>query len=156
MGFLFPLWRAFVSLTCLYYTTVSFDSSASRYHSAVYNRKRLELLSKLNTSLHPFYLTQLKSLHKTLLRDFRKAVQEGLRTEGYDFGLVVSESTRIAQAGFKSAAQEGKLGETDWDWEESAGMLREDMEGVAQVLRGEEIKKTIVIIEVRATLLYGL
>jgi hypothetical protein len=127
--------------------TGSFDTSASRYHTAVYTRKRIELSSKLNSTLHPYYLTQLKNLHKSILRDFRKSIQEGLRTEGYDFGKVVRENRARSEKEFVEGAKETKLSETEWSEEESETQLKEDMIAIADLLRAEETKKMISIIE---------
>lgn len=129
-------------------TTVSFDTSASRYHSTVYTRKRLELVTKLNSTLHPYYLAQLKSLHKTLLREYRKSIQDGLRTEGYDFGAVVRENMERAEKEFEAGEKECRLELTEWSGEESEGMLKEDMIAIADLLRAEETRKMIMIIEV--------
>lgn len=48
-------------------------------------------------------------------------------------------------------AKEVMLAETDWSWEESLGMLREDVVAIADLLRGEETRKMVALIEVRST-----
>lgn len=104
-------------------------------------------MSKLNSTLHPYYLTQLKNLHKSILRDFRKSIQEGLRIEGYDFGKVVRENRARSEKEFIDGAKETKLSETEWSEEESQTQLKEDMIAIADLLRAEETKKMITIIE---------
>lgn len=42
----------------------SFDKNASRYHKDVYEKKRKDMLEKLNTQLNVFFVGQLKNLHK--------------------------------------------------------------------------------------------
>lgn len=128
----------------------SFDTAASRYHSGVYTRKRLELLSKLNASLSPYYLSQLKNLHKSVLKTFRHSIQDGLRVDGYDFALVVKETKEKAEKSFLEGAEEATLVETEWSWEETLGQLREDVVAIADLLRVEETKKMVLIIEVCA------
>lgn len=128
---------------------VSFDTAASRYHSGVYSRKRLELLSKLNSTLSPLFLSHLKNLHKLVLKDFRKSIQDGLKADGYDFAQVVRETTEKAEQEFKKGAKEVTLEETGWSSEETEGQLREDMVAIADLLRVEETKKMIAVIEVR-------
>lgn len=128
----------------------TFDTAASRYHSAVYSRKRLELLSKLNSTLSPFFLAQLKNLHKTVLKEFRKSIQEGLKGEGYDFAEVVKGTKETAENDFVKGAKEVMLEETDWSYEETLNQLREDVVAIADLLRVEETKKMVLLIEVSA------
>ncbi|KAK4046214.1 Dynamin-like GTPase that mediates homotypic ER fusion [Microbotryomycetes sp. JL201] len=124
-----------------------FDQAASRYHSGVYQRKRSELLAKLNSTLSPFFLTQLKNLHKLVLKDFRKRIQDALKVEGYDFAKVVQETTKKAEDDFDNEAKEVLLDETSWSSEEAKAQLREDMVAIADLLRVEETKKMVAEIE---------
>lgn len=128
--------------------SVSFDTAASRYHSGVYSRKRLELLSKLNSTLSPLFLSHLKNLHKLVLKNFRKSIQDGLKADGYDFAQVVKETTEKAEEEFRKGAKEVTLEETEWSSEETEGQLREDMVAIADLLRVEETKKMVAVIEV--------
>lgn len=48
----------------------SFDKNASRYHRGVYEKKRVEMLAKLNTQLNIFFVGQLKNLHKKAIAMF--------------------------------------------------------------------------------------
>lgn len=128
--------------------TASFDTAASRYHSGVYTRKRVELLSKLNSSLSPLFLSHLKNLHKLVLKEFRKSIQDGLKQEGYDFAAVVSETKAKAEKDFVEGSKEVLLDETDWSYEETLNQLREDMVAIADLLRVEETKKMVALIEV--------
>lgn len=126
----------------------AFDTAASRYHSGVYSRKRVELMSKLNSALSPLFLSHLKNLHKLVLKDFRKAIQDGLKVDGYDFAKVVSETMSKAERDFQTQAREVKLDDTEWSTEETEQQLREDMHAVADLLRVEETKKMVAVIEV--------
>ena len=125
----------------------SFDTAASRYHSGVYARKRVELLAKLNASLSPFFLSHLKNLHKLVLKEFRKAIQDGLKVEGYDFAKVVLETKARAEDDFLKGAKEVHLADTDWSYDESFTQLQEDIVSIADLLRIEETKKMVLVIE---------
>lgn len=114
----------------------------------MYNRKRLELLSKLNSALSPFFLTHLKNLHKLVLKDFRKQIQDALRVEGYDFAKVVQTTTSQAESDFDKGAQDVLLSETGWSVDETKNQLKEDMVAIADLLRVEETKKMVAEIEV--------
>jgi hypothetical protein len=82
-----------------------FDHSASRYAAPVYQRKRAELLDKLNASLNLLFVGQLKNLHKVVVRDFKKQLEDGLKGEKYDFGLVVRVATAKAEATYRGEAK---------------------------------------------------
>lgn len=125
----------------------SFDTAASRYHSGVYSRKRQELLAKLNSGLSPLFLSHLKNLHKIVLKDFRKQIQDGLKADGYDFAKVVQETMAQAEKAFETQAKEVRLEDTEWSTEETEQQLKEDMHAVADLLRVEETRKMVTVIE---------
>lgn len=133
--------------------SVTFDTAASRYHSGVYIRKRVELNAKLNAALSPYFLSQLKNLHKLVLKEFRKSIQDGLKGEAYDFALVIKETREKAEGEFVTGAKEVLLEDTEWSYKESLGQLKDDMEAIADLLRVEETKKMVAAIEVRWALL---
>ncbi|GAA5977656.1 hypothetical protein JCM11641_006892 [Rhodosporidiobolus odoratus] len=125
----------------------AYDSEASRYHTGVYTRQRLELLSKLHSTLSPLFLSHLKNLHKLTLRTFRLSIESALKKEGYDFALVVREAREVAEREFEKGARKVVLEESGWSEEEEGGMLREDMDAVAELLRKEETRKMVAVIE---------
>ncbi len=59
-----------------------FDHAASRYHKQVYQRKRVDLLKTIHTTLHPIFYNQLKNLSKLTVIRFKKALVAGLKGEG--------------------------------------------------------------------------
>lgn len=129
--------------------TASYDTAASRYHASVYTRKRSELQSKLHSTLHPLFLTQLKNLHKSLLRSYRLSIEASLKKDGYDFAKVVKEAKEDAESRFVEESRKVELDESGWSRDEQEALLREDLESVAELLRKEETRKMVAIIEVR-------
>ena len=83
----------------------SFDVAASRYHPAVYQRKRTELLSKMNGNLGPLFVGQLKNLHKAIVKDFRSSLTNALKQEGYNFAELVKSANDAAEERFNKQAQ---------------------------------------------------
>ena len=77
----------------------------------MYQRKRIELLSTLHSSLSPLFLGQLKNLHKTVAAQFAKDLANGLKQPGYDFAEVVQRGSRVARESFLESAK-GDLGRT--------------------------------------------
>lgn len=129
------------------YAVTAFDKAASRYHPEVYKRKRLDLLEKLNSSLSPFFLGQLKNLHKSVLAMFKSSVLEKLRGEGYDFSTVVSSERTKALGSFEAGANLIKLADTDWSYDEEFEQLKQNVGDIADQCRAEETKKMILQIE---------
>ncbi|GAA5838782.1 hypothetical protein JCM5353_000189 [Sporobolomyces roseus] len=125
----------------------SYDTAASRYHASVYTRKRSELQSKLHSTLHPLFLTQLKNLHKSLLRSYRLSIEASLKKDGYDFAKVVKEAKEDAESRFVEESRKVELDESGWSRDEQEALLREDLESVAELLRKEETRKMVAIIE---------
>ncbi|KAK0542898.1 Dynamin-like GTPase that mediates homotypic ER fusion [Tilletia horrida] len=126
-----------------------FDRDASRYHQEVYKRKRIDLLEKLNSTLSPFFLGQLKNLHKAILAEFKTNVVEKLRGEGNDFAEVVTAERSKAELAFNTASTAILLSDTDWDTavEEERTQLDSDITQIADQCRAEETKKMITQIE---------
>ena len=125
-----------------------FDRDASRYHQEVYKRKRLDLLDKLNSALSPFFLGQLKNLHRHTLQHFKHSVLERMRSElNYDFGHVVSTEKRQALAKFTTAAQAVLLAETDWTIDDEVAQLDAEIQSISDTMRVEETKKMVAQIE---------
>lgn len=125
-----------------------YDRDASRYHQAVYKRKRTDLLATIDSVLSPLYLGQLKNLHKSCLVSFKKSITEGMRFEGYNFAEVVASARNNAENRFTEGATEAKLEDTDWVWEEELELLREEIRTIADQCRADETKKMVNLIEV--------
>lgn len=125
-----------------------FDRDASRYHQDVYKRKRSDLLEKLNGSLSPFFLGQLKNLHRHQLASFKRNVLERMRSElNYDFGQVVSSEKQSALTKFTAAAQAVLLADTDWTIDEEVAQLEGEIQSISDTMRVEETKKMVAQIE---------
>ncbi|KAH8918445.1 root hair defective 3 GTP-binding protein [Atractiella rhizophila] len=124
-----------------------FDTAASRYHQGVYHRKRADLLSKINASLSPLFLGQVKNSHKAIVLSFKTRILERLRGEGYDFGAVVREERERAESTFDEEGGKVLLTETEWSLEESKSQLLDELETIAAECRVEETKKMVALID---------
>lgn len=118
----------------------------------MYKRKRDDLLSVIDSTLSPLYLGQLKNLHKSCLNAFKKQMLESMKTDGYNFAEVVSSAKARCEKTFKEAAEEARLEDTDWSWEDEFDLLMEDVKSVADQCRADETKKMVNSIEVRYVL----
>ncbi|CAG8479414.1 4823_t:CDS:10 [Paraglomus brasilianum] len=124
-----------------------FDKDASRYHAEVYKRKRAEILNKTNSTLHVFYLGQLKNLTKKALTTFKTIVQERLKGDKYDFAEVVMEARQKSEGLFLEGAKAIVLTETDWSYDEDYYQLQEEISEIAARSRVEETKKMVKALE---------
>ncbi|GAA94929.1 uncharacterized protein L969DRAFT_89889 [Mixia osmundae IAM 14324] len=129
--------------TCI----AKFDRDASRYHPAVYQRKRAELLAKANASLSPLYVGQLKNVHKQVVRDFKAAILAQLKADSYDFASVVDQTRQKAESTFITEAKALSLDGTDWSYDDALVQLREDITAIADTCRVEETKRMVTSIE---------
>lgn len=124
-----------------------YDRDASRYHKAVYSRKRTDLLAVVDSVLSPLFLGQLKNLHKACLVAFKKEMLEGLRGENSNFADVVSTAKDKCEERFIGVAKEAKLEDSDWVWEDELGLLRDEVNSVSDQCRADETKKMVNQIE---------
>ncbi|PAV18578.1 root hair defective 3 GTP-binding protein [Pyrrhoderma noxium] len=124
-----------------------YDKDASRYHKAVYQRKRADLLNVIDSVLSPLFLGQLKNLHKSVLSAYKKEMVEGIRGEGYNFAEICGKAQEACEKRFVTGATEAKLEDTDWVWEDELELLREEISSVSDHFRADETKKMINSIE---------
>jgi uncharacterized protein (DUF305 family) len=83
----------------------TFDKSASRYNQAVYQKKRTEMLGKLNTQLGVYFVGQLNNLHKKAVTMFDENLKKQLESPAYNFAQVVSTCRKEATEYFLSGAK---------------------------------------------------
>ena len=125
----------------------AFDRDASRYHAAVYQRKRAELLAKMHASLSPLFLGQLKNLHKSVLKQYRADISTGLKADGYDFASVIETARTDAESTFRSSADAMILSDTPWAYTDAFAQLQEELAAIADTSRQEETRKMVLLIE---------
>jgi hypothetical protein len=95
-------WRLIESFI---FFTGKFDKDASRYHPAVYGRKRQDVLKAIEVSLTPLYQGQLKNLHKRLQSGYKTELEAALKREGSDFAAADKECRGKAEETFVQGAQ---------------------------------------------------
>ncbi|KAF9431791.1 Dynamin-like GTPase that mediates homotypic ER fusion [Entomortierella beljakovae] len=125
----------------------SFDKDASRYHPEVYKRKRTEVISKANTMLEAFFVGQLKNLHKKALVQFSTQLQQALKVEGAEFGIVSTAARNEASEFFLTGAKAIKLDETGWEYEEELHQLESDLQEFETTQREKELSKMLMNLE---------
>ncbi|KAA1115268.1 Dynamin-like GTPase that mediates homotypic ER fusion [Puccinia graminis f. sp. tritici] len=131
--------------TCL----ASFDLAASRYHTGVYQRKRTEFMTKMNSNLSPLFLAQLKILSKSIIKRFQAELIHELKTGSgvRDFKEVVSSQMQASQKEFEDGVKLVLLDETDWMYTEELNQLVEDLTNISNQCKVDEMKKLLSSIE---------
>ncbi|KAL0956809.1 hypothetical protein HGRIS_002922 [Hohenbuehelia grisea] len=124
-----------------------YDRDASRYHQGVYKRKRVDLISALDSTLSPLFLGQLKNLHKSCLVAFKQEMLDGMRGNDYSFADVVLKAQAQCEKRFQEGATEALVEETDWVWADELELLRDETRSVADQCRKDETKKMVNLIE---------
>ncbi|KIM21081.1 hypothetical protein M408DRAFT_333668 [Serendipita vermifera MAFF 305830] len=135
-------------------TLAKYDQAASRYHPAVYQRKRDDLVTTIHTTLHPIFYSQLKNLSKLTLAKFKKALGDGLKANTtYDFAEVVGKAKDTGLGEWEAATKDmlsvvgEKGGEWAGGWEEERSTLVVELGHVADVFRKDETTKMVNQIE---------
>ncbi|KAI7858071.1 RHD3/Sey1 [Circinella umbellata] len=119
----------------------AFDKNASRYHKGVYEKKRKEMLAKLNTQLNVFFVGQLKNLHKKAITMFEENLKVELKKPSYNFAEIVDSCLKEADSLFITAAKDMVLADTDWSYTHEHSQLEEDFAKVSAQARADEFKK---------------
>jgi len=125
----------------------SFDKEASRYHAAVYEKKKIDLLNKLNAQLSVYFIGQLRNLHKQAVFMFQDYIKNELKQPSYNFAAVVESATANSEKYFKENAQEIVLSDTDWSYDSEYTQLQEDFSELSGKARADEIKKMTKALE---------
>ncbi|KAF1797154.1 RHD3/Sey1 [Mucor lusitanicus] len=119
----------------------AFDKSASRYHQGVYQKKRAEMLAKLNTQLNVLFVGQLKNLHKKAIVMFDENLKAELKRPNYNFAIAVENCLKTATDYFLTGAKAILLPDTDWSYDSEYASLEEEFTEVSTKARTDEFKK---------------
>ena len=134
-------------------TLKAFEADASRYHRAVYTRKRTELAAKIDGRLRALYRGQISAAHQSGVAAFREAVsaavaagQKQRSTDG--FAEIVEQETARAVAQFERDGREAAVEGCSWTvFDDELDRFRNDLDDVSAHLRREEMRRLAVRIE---------
>ncbi|OBZ83027.1 Protein SEY1 [Choanephora cucurbitarum] len=124
-----------------------FDKSSSRYNQTVYQKKRLDMLNKLNSQLSIYFTGQLGSLRKKAVQTFDTELDQKLKAIDYNFTQIVHGCTEHAKNIFLNGAKAILLSDTDWSFHSEEERMKEDLEAISSRARTEEYKKMHKVIE---------
>lgn len=117
----------------------AFDLDASRYHPSVYQKKRSDLLSSMESRLLVLYRSQLAAKRSQCLQHFEKSVLHGISAgKQYDFGSLTSTLKKDAIDSFDAEAASCCVEPMTWSTSEDMQLLTTDLDSATMRLRSEE------------------
>ena len=131
----------------------SFETDASRYHKAVYQRKRLELESKMDARLKALYAGQLTAAHKQGVEDFSNAVSNAVKAgqkkgSSYDFAEIVKDQRKLALQKFDATAKSSLIEGLPWsDYKQQFTLYQKDLDKISAQLRKDEMRRLATRVE---------
>lgn len=134
-------------------TVKGFENEASRYHKAVYVRKRTELENKIDGRLKALFLGQLTAAHKTGVHDFSEAVSAAVKTgqkkgANYDFAEIVSHEKEIAVSKYEKEAKGVVVEGAPWSsYKQEITLFQKDLNEISGKLRRDEMRRLATRVE---------
>jgi hypothetical protein len=125
----------------------AFETEASRYHKGVYQRKRAELESKVDTRLKTLFQGQLNAAHKSGISEFSEAVSTAVKAgqkqgNSYDFADIVNEEAKRAVENFEEIARATVVDGTSWsDYKQELSLYEKELGEVSARLRRDEMRR---------------
>ncbi|KAH7040416.1 RHD3/Sey1 [Microdochium trichocladiopsis] len=130
-----------------------FEVQASRYHKAVYTRKRADLEGKVDQRLKSLYQAQLSAAHKTGVSKFTESVSGAVKTGqksggSYEFAEIVEKAKTKAAQQFKEEAQSLEIAGVSWtNFQSQHALFEKDLDEVSARLRKEEMRRLATRVE---------
>ena len=130
-----------------------FQTNASRYHKAVYQRKRSELEATVDSRLKMLFKGQLSAAHKQGVAEFSDAVSGAVKMgqkkgTNYDFAAIVSEQKRLALTRFDREAKAVVIEGLAWsNYQQELTLYKKDLDEVSARLRRDEMRRLATRVE---------
>lgn len=116
-----------------------FSKEASRYKENVVEKKKQELIERLNSIIHSCFLMQLKILYKRSVHHFLTQVDSQLKE--LNFSQTLNNCKESSLNMFKSGARDAILSETDWKYDDVYNELVSIIDEKIATKTSDQIKK---------------
>lgn len=116
-----------------------FSKEASRYKENVVEKKKQELMERLNSTIHSCFLMQLKILYKRSVHYFLTQVDSQLKESNFSQTLKNCKESSLNM--FKNGARDAILPETDWKYDDVYNELVSTIDEKIASKTSEQIKK---------------
>lgn len=130
-----------------------FETEAGRYHKGVYQRKRTELESKIDTRLKVLFAGQLTAAHKSGITKFTDAVSAEVKAgqkkgATYDFAEIVSRQKKIALKDYEVQAKAIVLEGVAWsNYNQELALYQKELDQISGQLRRDEMRRLATRVE---------
>ena len=134
-------------------TLKNFETEASRYHKGVYNLKKNELESKIDSRLKILFQGQLSAAHKSGVKDFSDTVSAAVKAgqkkgASYDFAEIVEREKKNALAKYDKEARSVLVEGAPWsNYKQEMSLYQKDLSEVSGRLRREEMRRLATRVE---------
>ncbi|KAI0974871.1 RHD3/Sey1 [Xylaria arbuscula] len=131
----------------------AFEVQASRYHKAVYARKRTELEGKIDQRLKTLYQGQLTAAHKSGVASFSDAVSGAVKAgqksgASYEFAEIVATEKKKFLEQFKTEVQSLTIQGVAWtNFTPQLTLFEKELDEVSARLRREEMRRLATRVE---------
>ena len=131
----------------------AFEAEGSRYHKGVFQRKKIELETKIDQRLKTLFLGQLTAVHKAGVNDFNKAVSAAVKAgqkkgASYDFAEIVGREKKTALGRFEKEARAVVVEGALWsNYKQEMVLFQKDLDEVSGSLRREEMRRLATRVE---------
>ncbi|QDS76729.1 Protein sey1 [Venturia effusa] len=130
-----------------------FETEASRYHKAVYERKHAELVENVDKRLKDLFHNQIQAVHKSGITEFSDGVAAAVKSgqkkgSTYDFAEIVSSEKKSAYKRFETvAAATAVEGAGFSDYAADFALFKKELDQVSSQLRKEEMRRLATRVE---------
>lgn len=134
-------------------TLQAFETEAGRYHKGVYQKKKAELESKIDTRLKGLFVGQLTAAHKHGITKFSEAVSAEVKAgqkkgATYDFASIVSTQKRTALQEYEKQAKAVVLEGVSWSsYSQELTLFQKELDHVSTQLRRDEMRRLATRVE---------
>jgi DNA-binding transcriptional regulator YbjK len=131
----------------------NFETEASRYHKAVYTRKRAELGENVDKRLKDLFHGQIQAVHKSGIKDFSDGVVAAVKSgqkkgAQYDFAEIVATEKKNAYTRFETVATATAVEGADFsDYAQDFVLFTKELDQVSSQLRKEEMRRLATRVE---------
>ncbi len=131
----------------------AFETQASRYHKAVYARKRTELEGKIDQRLKTLYQGQLTAAHKSGVASFSDAVSGAVKAgqksgATYEFAEIVAAAKGTCLDQFKTELQNLTIPGVAWtNFDPQLALFEKELDEASARLRKEEMRRLATRVE---------
>ncbi|QSL64677.1 hypothetical protein MERGE_001979 [Pneumocystis wakefieldiae] len=117
-----------------------FDKRGLNYYKDVYLCKRFELINKLHSRMYILYVTQIGTLVKLSISQFKSIMKSELDKprQDFDFEILLNDCRHKIEKEFETKASKYCISETDWTFTQELELLQKEINETASTLQKDQ------------------